>query len=179
MTQIEFEQRFMKITAQFTVKAYSQDRVALIFQEVKNISAADFEKLVNHFLGNARTAPLVADFKKAIQDLGIKRFSSSVPLPEVVQIMPEQDMEYCIRENIWADRSKIMVRGSTLRDCSVIYKKDHPDHPLVIEDSQVRSERLREVKAYLEKGMYSEYVRRKTGSVPHGTFKVYDPREGA
>jgi hypothetical protein len=90
----------------------------------------------------------------------------------------DPDYDYCIRDNIWADKTKVYCRGNSIRECFVVYKNEYPDHPLVIEDSQVRAERLKEVKNYLVKNQYSEYVRLKTGTVPHGTLKLVNPMEG-
>lgn len=181
LTKIEFQQRFEKITNQFGAAPYrSQDRINFIFDEVKSIRVGDFERVVNHLVANSRQAPLVADFKKAIQDLGVKRVLGPASyVPEAVHVSTEENYEYCIRDNFWADNHKVYCRGNSIRECFTVYKKDYPDHPLVVEDQSVRAERLKEVKSYLSKGQYAEYLKLKTGSVSRGTLSLVIPMEGA
>lgn len=102
MTKNDYEQLFVKLIAQFGVKTYSQDRVNLIFDEVKNVTSSDFDRLVRHFIGTAKSAPLVPDFRKAISDLNIK-FISSYTAPIQDLSSNKLGWEYPVKVCVWAN----------------------------------------------------------------------------
>lgn len=152
-----FEQRFMKIISTFGSKNYSGERVALIFDEVKFLSIADFEKLVNHMIGNQRFAPLLSDFKKAIAEMGLRpERKFQVIETTAAKIYPENYF-YHLEGNAWADNFYIYLRGRTIRECGVVIKADQPHHPLVLLDDQVREERIKEVKEHLKNNTYPKF----------------------
>lgn len=171
-----FEQRFMKIISTFGAKNYSAERVALIYAEVKAFSVSDLEKLINHMVGNQRFAPLLGDFKKVISEMGfrpeIRRdyVETTFSAPKA-----EDDYLYHLRENYWADNKYIHVRGKTLRECGFIIKSEHPGNPLVIEDCNVREQKIKEVKLHLVKGTYPKFEQDKNNEMRRVSFENFSP----
>ena len=153
MTQMEFQKLISPILTRWT-RGYSADQVSLLHSEFKNISSGNFERLVTHLLGTMRVAPMVPDFKKAMMEMGIRaeRFESNKIQvkdgPKVLDI--GENYLYCVRDNIWADNFYVFIRGSKP---TFIIKADAPNHPYVIEDREVRSERIKEIKSNQIKAM--------------------------
>jgi len=145
MNKAEFENRFHKIIAQFGSKNFSQDRVTLIYDQVKYISADDLSRVFDFLVGNSRLAPMVQDFKSTVSMLGIRsiRIVSDSEPHQTHRTPP--DYVYHLEANTWASNHYIAIRGPNVRACKFIIKSDAPDHPLVILDKEVRQEKLREI----------------------------------
>ena len=149
MTQMEFQKIIAPVLTRWT-RGYSSDQVSLLHSEFQTISSANFERLVTHLLGTMRVAPMIPDFKKAMMELGIRgeRVESSTSKtyvgPKTLDL--GENYLYCVRDNIWADNFYIFIRGKTVRECAVVIKADHPDHPYVKEDAVVRNQRIQELK---------------------------------
>jgi hypothetical protein len=142
-----FENTLLKVVSLFGAKNYSQDRINMIFDVVKAIEPKDLERVVNHFVGNSRTAPLVKDFQLAISELGIKkRFTVVSDEPRAPHQSSEDDFVYHVRDELWANNDYVYIRGDRP---SFIIKKASPDHPYVLEANAVRSERIAAIKAEL------------------------------
>lgn len=160
-----FEQRFMKIITTFGAKNYSQDRVSIIFHEVKNFSASDFERVVSHLIGNQRVAPLVAEFRRTISDLGL-RPERKLEIVEATshQVYPENFL-YHLEGNAWADNYYIYLRGTNIRECSFVVKADQPHHPLVLLDEQIREQRIKEAKEHIKNKTYPKFEESKNSEM--------------
>lgn len=164
MNQQEFQTAISPILLKWP-RGYSGDQVQLINDEVKMISHPDFVRLVRHLLGSMRVAPMVPDFKKGIQDLGIRPILQRAESRQDYQpIHQEEDFLYQVRENIWADNKYIFIRGANNRTSGFILKADHPTHPYVLEDKEVRAERIKEIKNHLKNRSYSKFMEPKTAS---------------
>lgn len=150
----EFQTAINPILARWP-RAYSGDQVQLIHDEVKAFSRADFDRLVKLLLGSHRQAPMVPDFQKGIQSIGIRPMIQIYSPTQSVERKLEDNFLYCIRDNIWADNHYIYIREGKP---TFIIKADAPSHPLVLEDSQVREERIKEVRAHLSKNTYSRFI---------------------
>ena len=156
MTLQEFQTAIHSIVMRWP-RAYSGDQLQLLFDEMKMIPRPDLDRVVKHLLGSSRVAPMIPDFKKAVNDLAIRPAYYHNPAPEARTIVPE-DFEYQIRDNIWANNDYVFIRGTDIRTNSFISKKDYPDHPLVKEDAQVRSFKISVVKKHLENKTYNTYM---------------------
>lgn len=133
MTKFDYERLFIKLITQFGSKAFSQDRINLIYDEVKNITSHDFERLVTYFIGHSKTAPLVPEFRKAIYDLGIK-FNSEYAAPSrnISDNHPEWD--YPVEHGVWANSKYFYFRQPGGKNRFMI-KSDCQDHELLEKDS--------------------------------------------
>lgn len=176
MDKQTFEQRFMKIIANFSAKNYSPDRVALIFQEVRHLAVADFERLINHMIGNNRYPPLVSDFRKAIAELNIK----AQPRNDYIETTfsapkQEENYHYHLKDHYWADNTHIHVRGKTLRECGFVIKNDHPGNPLVIEDCNVRESKIKECRLHLSKGTFPKFDQDKSNEMRRVRYDDFSP----
>lgn len=60
-----FEGGMRSLIGQFGDKAYSPDRVAVIYDEVKKLYPLQFKRIVRDFLSGSRYAPLPKDFRDA------------------------------------------------------------------------------------------------------------------
>jgi len=109
MRKDEFEQAVMKLVSQFGARNFSQERINLIFDEVKFYSISDFEHLVKHFIGNHRTAPTVQDFRKAVFDLNIKPIVKQAETS--LKIISGHGWVYPIEVGLWADHRAIFIRN--------------------------------------------------------------------
>jgi hypothetical protein len=98
-------------------KGYNGDVLALVFEEVKNITMTDFERLVTHLLGSSRIAPMVPDFRKAINDLGVKSISlAGYDAPAIQKnngILTGIDWEYPVKKGVWANSRYFFFRDGT------------------------------------------------------------------
>lgn len=62
----EFDIQMARITGTFGEgRVYSRERLALIWKAVNDLSAHSFSRIVDHFISNARYAPLPKDFQEA------------------------------------------------------------------------------------------------------------------
>lgn len=153
MTFQEFQASITPIVARWP-RGYSGDQLQLVHDEVKTISKPDFDRVVRHLLGISRIAPMVPDFRKAVSDLGIKPQFVPHPIQErAISYTNRENHTYWIRENIWANDDYVYVRP-----LSFIVKKFHLDHPLVLEDAEVREFRLSEIRTHLKNGTYSKLI---------------------
>lgn len=113
MNYQEFSAKINPILNRFN-KAYNGDILAMVFDEVKNITSADFERLVKHLLGSYRVAPMVPDFRKAITDLAIKKtgFDNYAVSHEIVKNNGSNgiDWEYPVQKGIWANSRYFFIR---------------------------------------------------------------------
>lgn len=157
MDKAFFESSMMKIINQFGSKSYSQDRITLIYNSMKNLSNNDFEKVVNHFVANGRNAPVLADFKTAIEDLGlILNRNESAPVRNIIST----NVIYNLEGNYWASDKYVFNRGDKP---SFVIKQDEPNHPMVKLDKELGKEKkLTQVKKDFEelnkrfKNLYTE-----------------------
>jgi hypothetical protein len=108
MRKDQFETTIMKLVSQFGARNFSQERINLIFDEVKYYSLLDFEQLVKHFIGNHRTAPTVQDFRKAVFDLNIKPIVKQTETS--LKIVSGHGWVYPIELGVWADNRAIFIR---------------------------------------------------------------------
>jgi hypothetical protein len=154
MTDQEFQTAISPILLKWP-RGYSGDQVHLVKEEVKMLSHPDFVRLVRHLLGSMRVAPMVPDFKKGIQELGISFRRESYSNAATPQIIQSENFLYQIRDNIWADDNYILIRGEKP---SFIVKADHPNHPYVLEDAEVRSQKLKQTKEHLHKRTYEKFM---------------------
>lgn len=109
-----FEQMFMKIINQFGARNYSQDKINLIYDEIKNITQDDFNKVLMHLIGNSRNSPNLQDFRKAIYDLGVKPKNVTSFNYEVIRAIQSDslsDFVFPIKKNMWASKKYIFIRG--------------------------------------------------------------------
>jgi hypothetical protein len=65
MIREEFEAQLGRLTANFGKNALTEERVTLIHKAVKDLTAHEFKKIVDHFISNFRQAPLPKDFFEA------------------------------------------------------------------------------------------------------------------
>lgn len=109
----EFNAKMSPLINRFK-KGYNGDLLALVFEEVKNITSVDFERLVTHLLGSSRVAPMVPDFRKAINDLGIKYINHTHQENSAYAKnngrMTGIDWEYPVRKHIWANSRYFFIR---------------------------------------------------------------------
>lgn len=148
--------------------AYSGDQLKLIHEALDCYGMSDFKKVVDHLLGTQRVAPMIPDFKKAFFDLNIKATLKVVSPNFQPASSPrgEEDYMYHLRDNIWANNTFVFIRGETVKACSSINKKDYPTHPLVVEDANVRSLKIAEVKKHLENRTYDSFMNSKNSGDP-------------
>lgn len=66
MNEIQFQYQIRRLQEQFGNQNYSQERIKLIWREVKDIEPFWFEKTVDRFIGECRQAPLLPEFRDAI-----------------------------------------------------------------------------------------------------------------
>lgn len=157
MTLQEFQASMVTLLNRWP-RGYSGDQLSLVYDEVKTLIKPDFDRLVRHLLGSSRVAPMVPDFRKAVQDLGIRTRPVLAEVTPAMAVPQVEDFTYHIRDNIWANNEYIFLRGATVRQCSFIIKSEHPDHPLVIEDKAVREGKIKEIKQHLAKNTYSKFM---------------------
>lgn len=171
MDKQSFEQRFMKIISTFGAKNYSQDRVSIIYSEVKNLTSDDFSRLVDHLIGSSKMAPLVPDFRRSIAELGLRAQRPRLDVIETTaSIVQAENFIYHLQDNAWANNTHIFTRGPSVRECGFVLKEEHPHHPLVKLDEQVRDERLKEIKSHLLKGTLPRFEEDKIGSLRKADF---------
>lgn len=139
-------------------RAYSGDVLDLIYHEVKYAKFEKFKYICDQLLGSSKTAPLVPDFKRAMQENGVKKFATqntNYSEPTSVQSGPV----YHLVDDVWATDNDIVIRGGAPR---FIIKDQAPEHPLVKLDKEVRSEKLREANKAISEGRYGEYLKEKS-----------------
>jgi hypothetical protein len=105
---------FIKITTQFGAKNYSQDKINLIYDEVKNITQDDFNKVIMHLIGNSRISPNLQDFRRSISELGVRpknNASNALESNRAVQIESITNFEFPVSKNMWANKKYIFIRG--------------------------------------------------------------------
>ena len=66
LTQYQFNIQMERLSSVFGEKAFSEQRLALIWRHVEKLSYPAFFKITEHFLGSFRFAPLPNDFKDAV-----------------------------------------------------------------------------------------------------------------
>lgn len=66
MNQIEFQVQMSRLIDQFGKHSYGTERVALVWEEVKEFNPQWFKKTVDKFIGEFRNAPLMPDFREEI-----------------------------------------------------------------------------------------------------------------
>lgn len=158
MTFPEFDNAMLPLKNRFKSQ-YNGDVLVSIFDAVKSLDVDDFKRIVPHLNGRVRTVPLVPEFEKAMAELNIRpQYNNVYPISHHTQ--EEENFLYCIREEYWADNTHIFIRGPRP---GFIIKKDHPAHPMVIEDSQVRSLRISEIKKHLTQNTYSQLMTKLDG----------------
>lgn len=155
LTPQEFQSAFFQIEARWK-KAYNADQVALIKDVSDKYSFEQFRSVCTRLLGSMRSAPMVPDFEKCFTDLRIVPRGNNYYPSAASPVQSEANFEYQLRDNIFADNNYIFIRGNTVRTCSFIVKADHPTHPLVLEDREVRSSRLQEIKSKNDKAYKGE-----------------------
>lgn len=137
-------------------RAYTHNIMPLIYDEVKDLTVFDMDQISKNLLGSMRGAPMVPDWKKAVESLGFR----AKPRPGAPIFTPApayvENFDYCVRDNVWADNDYIIIRGGKPM---FIIKKASPNHPFVLEDAEVRQERLKEVRMYFNKGEYWKYLK--------------------
>lgn len=143
----------MKIINQFGAKSYSQDRINLIFNEVRGISSSDFDKMILHFVGGSKAAPLVPDFRQAIRDLNIRSLGVAKE-PTTQSANNSMDWEYPVKENVWANRNYFFFRGGKYH--RFLIKDMCEDRQLLEEDAIARSTHLIALISAAQKGNYTE-----------------------
>jgi hypothetical protein len=113
MNNQEFSAKINPLINRFN-KAYNGDVLALIFDEVKNVTSTDLERLVMYLLGSHRVAPMVPDFRKAINDLGIKKQYIAQKASDVQIILGNGsggvDWDYPIEKGVWANSKYFIIR---------------------------------------------------------------------
>lgn len=144
-------------------KTYTGSVLDLIFREVKNLSLFDFERLVTHLNGSQRYAPLVPEFRKAIQELSIKPEKKFQVVDENYSSGPKQDEDflYHLRENVWANNDYILVRGNTVKECGFIIKADYPHNPVVKQCADVHAQKIKECKEHLKNKTHPQFEQSK------------------
>lgn len=65
LTQYQFNIQIERLSSVFGEKAFSEQRLALIWRHVERLSYSEFLKIIENFLGSFRYAPLPNDFKDA------------------------------------------------------------------------------------------------------------------
>lgn len=172
MNFLEYDAAMLPLKNRFK-NQYNGDVLVSIFDTVKNLNVDDFKKVVPYLNGRVRTVPMVQEFEKAMLELNVRpRLALYQPGESHVQTV--EDFTYCIRENIWADNTYIFMRGPRP---SFIVKKDHPTHPLVIEDNEVRTLRIKEVKQHLAQNTYTKFMESKNEGL-NGMRRAFS-KEGA
>lgn len=177
MTNQEFSAAINPLLGRFK-NAYNGDVLALIFDEVKNITLLDFKRLIAHLNGSSRFAPMVPDFRKGIMELSIamtKRMAIVNPDYRPVN----EDFVYQVRDNIWANNSYVYIREDSEGKCKFIIKALHPDHPLVIEAKEVMKERIAEIKKHLVDRTYAQFMEQRQSNIKDMKPLKYKPMEGA
>lgn len=163
MTPLEFQSAFHPIEVRWK-RAYNADQIALIHEAICHYTFEQLQTVVKHLLGSQRMAPMVPDFQRCFQEMRfVPRGNIQYSAPSVAQ--SRDNFQYCIRDNIWADDNYVFIRGNTVRNNSFIIKRDYPDHPLVLEDKEVRPARLAEIKEHIKKGTYSKFHEEQNGPV--------------
>lgn len=68
MTFLEFNSQMQRLTKTFGKTPYSEERIALIWKAVSNpnLSAAWFERAIDHLIGSMRQPPLLPEFQEQI-----------------------------------------------------------------------------------------------------------------
>jgi ribosomal protein S27E len=66
MTPQFFEQAMKRMVDNFGKAAYSQERVQLIWREVKDLDSGWFTRTIDSFIGDCRQAPLLPEFRNAV-----------------------------------------------------------------------------------------------------------------
>ncbi len=156
-------------------KTYTGSVLDLIFKEVKNLSSLDFERLVAFLNGSQRFAPLVPEFRKAIQDLGLKPDKKFQIVDASFTPRQTEDHVYHLRENVWANNDYILVQGSSVKECGFIIKADYPNNPVVEEDDKVRSSKIQEIKNHIKNGTYPRYQQSKINEFKKLDFENFFP----
>lgn len=66
MTEVHFQLQIKRLKSQFSDTAFSNERLAMIWKDVRGCSEDWMTRTVDHFLAAERQAPLPADFKLAL-----------------------------------------------------------------------------------------------------------------
>lgn len=66
MEQAEFQTQVKRLQNQFGQTAYSTERCKVVWEEVKNLSAAQFARIVDRCLGEFRQPPLLPELREMI-----------------------------------------------------------------------------------------------------------------
>jgi hypothetical protein len=145
MTPQEFQSAFFQIESRWK-RAHNADQVALIHAVADKYTFEQFKTVCTRLLGSMRSAPMVPDFERAFSEMrfvprGNVNYSQSASV-----FQSEQDFYYQLEENVFADNKFIHVRDKDTKKCSFIIKADHPNHPLVQLDAQLRKEKIAEIK---------------------------------
>lgn len=160
MNYQEFSASINPLLSRFK-NAYNGDVLSLVFDEVKSLTLLDFKRLVAHLNGSLRFAPMVPDFKKGVEELRLIRPNHLVIVSPTYRPEQREDLIYQIRDNIWADNAYIFIRSVDGARSSFILKADHPEHPLVMEDKEVRNQRIAEAKKHLASNTYKGFMDQK------------------
>ncbi len=105
---------FMKIINQFGARNYSQDKINLIYDEVKNLTHDDFNKVLMHLIGNSRNSPNLQDFRRGISELGVRPknvTSTNYEANRAFQYDSLNDFVFPVKKNMWACKKYIFIRG--------------------------------------------------------------------
>lgn len=150
-------------------KGYNGDLLALVFEEVKNITSQDFERLVTYLLGSCRVAPMVPDFRKAINDLAIKSIAlAGNDMPAIARnngILTGIDWEYPVKKGIWASSRYFFFRDGTDKHRFMI-KSMCVDNELLEEDKEAAKkwipffEKITAANYDGKLGTYSEHLKK-------------------
>jgi hypothetical protein len=154
MTPEDFKAGMAKVVFHPKWKSfYTGDVLDQIFKEVNHLSVDQLRKICETFVGSARTAPLVPEFRSKLLEYGLTpKRSHERPAPYV---STADDLVYHLKDNIWANNEYIYIRGPKP---SFIAKKNAPDHPLVKEDAELGPSRRKVAKSHLDEGTYQKYV---------------------
>lgn len=171
MNRSEFDASMTLLTIRFK-RAYNGDILALVFEAVKNITSIDFERVVAHLLGSCRYAPMVPDFRKAVNELSIKNLHvvkysdyaqglSSGPSTyrSAVEMV---DHCYPIKKNLWANKKYFLVREKDERPRFII-KSLCDDEALLSSDKKAKEHYYKLFADYLDPakggslGKFNEY----------------------
>lgn len=154
MTLQDFQASFTPILNRWK-RGYSGDQLQIVYEEVKTLLKADFDRVVTNLLGTSRIQPMVPDFRKAVSDLGIRAVSP------VIQNAPlnffhkhTEDYVYHVDGNVWANNKYVFIRSAKQ---AFILIEEYPDHPYVQQAKAVKAERVVEIKKHISNNTYSQF----------------------
>jgi len=73
-TQAIFVRQIDRLKQSFGERAYSKEKIELIWQEVKNLKDNDLTLLVDNLIADSRFAPTRKDFREGISNLRLERY---------------------------------------------------------------------------------------------------------